>query len=829
MRFLATTPRLGPALVLCFVCARLSPADAVEYRIGTLAGPLGGSGYTDGIGSSAQLSSLSHLALDSAGRVYVSDAGNQTIRRFDPVTGELTLFAGAPGYTGSIDSPNPTGARFYFPRGLAIDGSGNLYVADSQNCTIRKVVLSTGQVSTIAGSAGQAGGVDGVGTAARFYYPEGLALDGSGNLYVADDWNNAIRRVELATGQVTTIAGALGQWGSVDGTGSAARFDSPQSLAVDGAGNLYVADRNSHAIRKVVLATGQVTTIAGALRQAGAVDGTGTAARFNGPQGLALDGSGQLFVSEMHNHDLRRVELASAAVSTVAGLPGQRGESDGVGSAARFYWPFGLVWDGASRIYVADWFNFTLRAFEIATGSVTTVAGRAGGPGTDDGPSTLARFDEPLGVSVDPALGELYVAERWNHTVRWVYPYAPWGGDTYLVTGTPGVPGSLDGDVWAAQFDEPSGVAALSWDEIYVADSGNCTIRRISGFTVETVAGLAGDCGDSDGVGTAARLSYPQAVEAGGDGLVYIADTLNDRIRSLDRWSGQVVTVAGSGLYGAQDGPGPLASFRHPSGLALDGLGNLFVSDEENHTIRKIVLSSGLVSTIAGATGQQGSSDGVGTAARFRSPRGLAVQGGNVLWVADLGNNVVRRVDLATHQVTTVGGLPRAVGSTDGLGEQARFFYPADLAIDGEGRLLIADSYNHRIRVAVPGTAGTRYYTAAPCRVLDTRNTGAPVGGPSVRAGESRLVRVGGSCEIPRTARGVTGNLTVVGASTSGFLTAWPQGFPRPLTSSVNFKAGQVRANNGLFQLGGHDALSLYGGISSGQVEVILDVTGWFE
>lgn len=830
MRAFSVIRRLGASL-LFFVVARLTPADAVEYRVATLAGPLGGSGYTDGIGSAAQLSSLSHLARDAAGLIYISDAGNQTIRRFDPVTGKLTLFAGAPGYIGSIDSPNPTSARFYFPRGLAIDGTGNLYVADSQNCTIRRVIVSTGQVTTIAGSAGQPGSADGAGTAARFYYPEGLTLDGTGNLYVADHWNHAIRKVVLSTGQVSTVAGALGQRGSVDGTGTAARFDSPHAVAADQAGNVYVADRNNHAVRKITLATGQVTTLAGALGQTGTADGTGTAARLDGPQGLALDGSGNLFVSDTGNHSLRRIDLSSATVSTVAGLPETLGSSDGVGGAARFNLPFGLVWDGAGRVYVADWFNFTLRSLEIATAAVATVAGLAGGPGAGDGSSTIARFDEPMGVTVD-SYGDLYVVERRNHTVRWVYPYAPWGGDTFVHAGEPGVPGSADGALWDARFDRPGGIAAGPWgNDLFVADTDNCTIRRIrnSYLTVDTVAGLARECGDADGVGTAARLAWPEAVEAGDDGMVYIADTYNHRVRSLDPWSGQVVTIAGAGTYGSQDGVGSVASFARPSGLALDGNGSLYVADEGSSAIRRIVLSTRQVSTIAGAAGQEGSVDGVGTNARFRSPRGLAVQGGNVLWVADWGNNLLRRIDLSTNQVTTVAGLPRAVGSTDGLGEQARFFYPVDLAVDAQDRLLVADSYNHRIRVAKSGTSGTRYYTANPCRVLDTRDTGAPVGGPALSAGESRLVRVGGPCEIPRTAWSVTGNLTVVGASAAGFITAWPQGFPRPLASSVNFQVGQVRANNGLFQLGSHDALSLFGGISTGHVDVILDVTGWFE
>jgi hypothetical protein len=185
-------------------------------------------------------------------------------------------------------------ARFRNPLGVVPDGAGNLYVADTDNDTIRKVVLATGAVTTLAGTAGSIGYADGIGAAARFNGPTGLATDGAGNLYVADTGNNTIRKVVLATGVVTTLAGNATLPGSADGTGPAARFISPRGVALDGAGNLYVADEGNHTVRVMVLATGAVTTLAGAAGMYGNMDGTGAAARFNSPFGVAADGAGNL-------------------------------------------------------------------------------------------------------------------------------------------------------------------------------------------------------------------------------------------------------------------------------------------------------------------------------------------------------------------------------------------------------------------------------------------------------------------------------------------------------------------------------------------------------
>jgi len=249
----------------------------------------------------------------------------------------VTTFAGAAGQAGSIDGIG-TAARFDSPSGLASDGAGNLFVIDSGNYTIRKIVIATAVVTTLAGSAGQAGSADGVGADARFGFPwggfgcgppSGVASDGAGNLFVADLYNKTIRKIVTATGVVTTLAGSAGVSGSSDGTGSAAQFSCPTGLAADGAGNLFVADSGDFTIRQIAIATGVVTTLAGSAGEAGSVDGVGAAARFGGVHVVTIDDAGNLFVAESttdrydnyRRSAIRKVVISTAVVTTVIGSP----------------------------------------------------------------------------------------------------------------------------------------------------------------------------------------------------------------------------------------------------------------------------------------------------------------------------------------------------------------------------------------------------------------------------------------------------------------------------------------------------------------------------
>ncbi|MCI0536873.1 MAG: Ig-like domain-containing protein, partial [Verrucomicrobiales bacterium] len=323
----------------------------------------------------------------------------------------FTTLAGSAGAQGSTDSAG-SAARFFSPYAVTVDSAGNVYVADTRNHTIRKITV-TGTTTTLAGAALRGGIADGTGSAAQFNQPWGIAVDSAGNVYVADRYNHTIRKVTPA-GVVTTLAGLVARRGSADGTGSAARFDQPWGVAVDGAGNVYVADYFNHTIRKVTPA-GVVTTLAGRTGIIGSADGTGSAAQFNYPSGVAVDTAGNLFVADEGNHTIRKV-TTTGTVTTFAGLAGNRGSADGTGSAARFWNPYGIAVDGVGNLYVADTWNETIRKATPA-GAVTTLGGLADNPGSADGTGSAARFDHPTGVAVDRA-GKLYVADSNNHTIR---------------------------------------------------------------------------------------------------------------------------------------------------------------------------------------------------------------------------------------------------------------------------------------------------------------------------------------------------------------------------------------------------------------------------
>jgi hypothetical protein len=239
-----------------------------------------------------------------------------------------------------------------------------LFVADTFNSTIRKVT-SAGVVTTLAGTAGSTGSTDGTGSAARFKRPLDITVDTAGNVFVVDTENHTIRKITSA-GVVTTIAGTAGSNGSADGTGSAARFNFPSGISSDTAGNIFVADQVSNTIRKVTSA-GVVTTIAGSAGLSGSTDGTGSAARFNFPWDIAVDTAGDLFVSDQGNNTIRKVTSAGV-VTTLAGSAGNSGSADGVSSLARFDSPSGIAVDTAGNIYVADRANHTIRS---STGIVT--------------------------------------------------------------------------------------------------------------------------------------------------------------------------------------------------------------------------------------------------------------------------------------------------------------------------------------------------------------------------------------------------------------------------------------------------------------------------
>ncbi len=362
------------ALLLSTLAEFCSPLQAQTYDFVTVAG-IGpsNSGFVDGIGTNAAFYQPLSVAVDASGNIYVADTKNNSIRMITPAGIVKTLAGGGPSAPGYIDSTG-LNARFNGPGGIAVDAAGNIYVADTSNNVVRKITPA-GLVSTIAGGGPSAPGfVDGVAGTARFEFPTGVTVDSAGNVFVADNFNCAIRKITPA-GAVTTLAGnGAGSQGFADGTGSAAKFNKPFSLAVDASGNVYVADSGNSAIRKVTSA-GVVTTLAGGIPP-GFSDGTGSAARFDFMFGIAIGGSGNLYVGDTQNDAIRMVTPAGV-VTTVAG-DGQNSQGfvNGVndaGNTIRFYNPSGIALDHAGNLYVADEDNNAIReGILLSTATIAT-------------------------------------------------------------------------------------------------------------------------------------------------------------------------------------------------------------------------------------------------------------------------------------------------------------------------------------------------------------------------------------------------------------------------------------------------------------------------
>ncbi|MGD0016744.1 MAG: NHL repeat-containing protein [Verrucomicrobiia bacterium] len=372
-----TSPILWAATILTM---SLVPASAQIYHFDTIAGLAAHSGGTDGTNSAARFNGPDYLAMDSAGNVYVSDFGNDTIRKIATVGTNwvVSTVAGLTDNPGSADGTN-SAARFSYPNGVAVGTNGNVYVADWSNNTIRAIapIGTNWVVSTIAGQVGVSGHADGTNAASQFSGPSGVAVDTNGNIYVGDFFNSTIRKIApVGTNWVaSTIAGLALNTGSADGTNSVARFNGPNDVAVDTNGNVYVADWANSTIRKIapVGTNWIVSTIAGLALNTGSADGTNSDARFNGPTGVAVDSSGNVYVADAGNNTIRKITPVDTnwVVSTIGGLAGVGGSTDGIKSNARFYYPRAVAVDTNGNVYVADTGNNTIRQGVLPSNALT--------------------------------------------------------------------------------------------------------------------------------------------------------------------------------------------------------------------------------------------------------------------------------------------------------------------------------------------------------------------------------------------------------------------------------------------------------------------------
>ena len=744
--------------------------------ISTLAGSAGVTGTADGIGSNARFNQPTGVAIDGNGVIYVADRGNATIRKITP-NGVVTTLAGTAGVLGGLDGTG-SGAQFCWPTGIAVDGNSNVYVTDQGMDRIKKITPG-GVVTTLAGSdSGVVGWFDGTGSDAGFAWPTGIAVDGNDNVYVTDELSNTIRKIS-SDGVVTTVAGIPDAGGSVDGSVSDALFYYPSGMTVDKMGNIYVADLNNDSIRKIT-SDGNVSTLAGSPIQEGNVDGNGVIARFSAPFGITIDPNGNLYVTDQNNHALRKITFkpmtnpvvttgtahsvsinsemidgivnpnglsttvqfeyglthlygAKVPLSLVSGSTPQNVSTTLSGLQVDTVYHYRICATNANGMAMGNDATFTSSGPLVTTdlpGDLTLTTATLSGLINPNGWATTAQFQYGLttlyggtatvtlspnngsttqNVSVTVAglqPGAIYhycltasnsIGSATGIDVRFVMP----GMVVSTFAGSPGLNGITDATGLAARFDFPCGITLDGNDNIYVADSSNATIRKITPTgMVSTLAGKAGVTGTSDGTGMEAQFNYPGKIAVDGNGNIYVADTNNHTIRKINS-VGTVSTLAGSpGQSGSTDGIGRSALFNRPEGVAVDGNGNIYVADTLNATIRKIT-PAGTVSTLAGMAGIPGSSDGIGMATQFNYPEGIAVDGKGNIYVADTNNHTIRKIS-SNKMVTTLAGTARVQGSSDGNGSEARFFLPTGIAVDGNGNIYVADMWNSTIRKITP-------------------------------------------------------------------------------------------------------------------------------
>ena len=675
---------------------RVRKVDAAGV-ITTVAGT-GQRGYSGdgGPAASAQLGLLRGVAVDGSGNLYIADARNHRVRKVD-ATGAINTVAGTGERRYGGDGGPATSAQLGRPQGVAVDSSGNLYIAANYNRRVRRVDAA-GVINTVAGT-GQWGhsGDGGPATSAQLRSPHGVAVDGLGNLYIADTYSSCVRRVDTA-GVITTVAGT-GEWGYSGDGGPAtnAQLQRPRGVAVDGLGNLYIADSDNHCVRRVDTA-GVITTVAGTGERGYSGDGgPPTSAQLRSPQGVAVDGLGNLYVADYLNHRVRRVD-AAGVITTVAGTD-ERGYSGdgGPATSAQLGAPRGVAVDGSGNLYIADYGNGRVRKVDAA-GVITTVAGTGQrGYSGDGGPAASAQLGLLRGVAVDGS-GNLYIADARNHRVRKVD--ATGAINTVAGTGERRYGGD-GGPATSAQLGRPQGVAVDSSGNLYIAANYNRRVRRVDAAgVINTVAGTGqwGHSGDG-GPATSAQLRSPHGVAVDGLGNLYIADTYSSCVRRVDT-AGVITTVAGTGEWGysGDGGPATNAQLQRPRGVAVDGLGNLYIADSDNHCVRR-VDTAGVITTVAG-TGERGYSGDGGppTSAQLRSPQGVAVDGLGNLYVADYLNHRVRRVDAAGVITTVAGTDERGYSGDGGPATSAQLGAPRGVAVDGSGNLYIADYGNGRVR-----------------------------------------------------------------------------------------------------------------------------------
>jgi gliding motility-associated-like protein len=650
-------------------------------------------GGDDGGNLTASFSYLAGVAMDPAGYLFIADQENNRIRISAPSGGITTMYAN-PNYQSPLASKSLSG-----PYGVVYDRKSNsVYVTDTYNHAIRKITR-TGTLSVLAGK-GASGFANGTGEKATFNTPMGMVMDAYGNMYVADKGNNMIRKITTA-GVVSTFAG-LTRAGSADGAANVATFNQPTGLAIDVLGNIYVADTGNGFIRKIS-AQGIVSTLTRGLGN------PQDYVTFN-PQGLAVNVSGVLYVANAGGNQIDAISTTGFSIDKPL--------------------PVGLILDAktgiisGSPLSTSPAKNYTITAYNYggSSSAVVSIGVDAGTPpdisysspktytvqkaieplkpvnagGTINTTQAYSQtssltngwyFYSPNGITKDKE-GNIYVIDANYSTIKKVQPdgvITQYSGSNYSYSGF------TNGNIAVATFYNPIGLAFDKAGNMFVTDAGNNLIRKVS--TTGNVTTLAGSSisGLVNGTGASARFNKPAGITTDASGNLFITEINNHTIRKITP-AGVVTTIAGNGTAGMVNGSGAAAKFNMPAGIAVDSKGNLYVADRGNYLIRKIT-PTGVVSTLAGS-GKPGFADGAGTAAVFTDPKDLTIDSKDNLYVTD--NALVRKI-------TSLGVVTTFVGNnnyypTDGIGQAATIGRPYGILINTDGNLYIADQSYGTIR-----------------------------------------------------------------------------------------------------------------------------------
>ncbi|HXM22682.1 MAG TPA: choice-of-anchor D domain-containing protein [Terriglobales bacterium] len=716
-------------LTLCCL-ALLSPSQTWAQQNNTIATVAGGA-LPNATATSADIAGPSSAVEDANGNIYIASPSSYYVFKVNPATNTLSVFAGTgiQGFKG--DGAAAIKATLMGPAALAIDSkSGNIYIVDLNRI---RVITPDGNINTIAGTGGTCNpstalcGDGGSALQAQFSTPQALAVDGSGNLFIADTGDMRIR--EVSGGVITTVVGngkicdSPVQPCGDNGSATLAQLDLPAGVAVDAADNIYIGDTRDQRIRLVTAATGVISAYAS--RGISCTDptflcgdgGPKATARFHNPSAVSLDSAGNLYIADTLDNRIREVDSSgNQYIHTVAGT-GTLGFAGDGGSAksAELDAPAGIIVDSLGTLTITDGGNQRIR--QVVNKNINSIAG--GGTGGDSGAPTQATLAEPLTVFWDTA-GNYYIADAANNRIRMVTP----GGviSTVAGNGSAGYTGD-GGPATAATLNQPRAVAVDAAGDIFIADTGNLVIREVNASTqqITTIAGnkspcvpTTAPCGDG-GPATKASITFVTAMALDGSANLYIADYFGNRIRKVDA-SGTISTLAGTGARGhtGDGGPAKLAKLNRPYGVAADAAGNVYIADSLDNKIRCVVgatggcggsaLAVGSIFTYAFASGQPTFSGDGGPAlkATMQQPYEVELDPAGNLYVGGGADVVVRRIDAASQTIVTVAGNPKRPGNFgfagDGGPATQATLNNTGLAVNSSGALLIADTGNNRVR-----------------------------------------------------------------------------------------------------------------------------------